>query len=160
MLQVLPADANSEEALKSAYTKGMKKDCELQVKPLLGSTLRQEQVMSNYMMSHSPIGTPEPMRNMLNEVRLLSPKGIEYITKPPIASNVLYDPLLFLLIYLDHIGLYKTLSYHSYSLCCFTLLIYIYLFTLLCVSILLLLPCFWVLSIYPFIKHYTIVILS
>ncbi len=53
---------------------------------------------------------------------------------------LLYDPLPFLLVYLNHIRL--TLSYHSYSLCLFTLLIYfvfLYLCTLLCVYILLLL---------------------
>ncbi len=46
--------------------------------------------MGNYMENHSPIGTTEPMRNMMNEVHLLSPKGIEYIMKPgpPMASNV------------------------------------------------------------------------
>ncbi len=35
----------------------------------------------------------------------------------------LYDALRFLLIYLNHIRLHKTLSYHSYSLHFFTLLI-------------------------------------
>ncbi len=36
---------------------------------------------------------------------------------------VLYGPLYYLLLYLNHIGIYKTLSYHSHTLCCFTLLI-------------------------------------
>ncbi len=36
---------------------------------------------------------------------------------------LLYDPLLFLLIYLNHIRPHKTLSYRSYSLYFFTLLI-------------------------------------
>ncbi len=40
------ADANSKEAIKTAYTEGMKKGCELQVKRLLSSTLGQE--MGNY----------------------------------------------------------------------------------------------------------------
>ncbi len=45
--------------------------------------------MRNYLDSHSPIGTPEPLRNMLNEVRSLSPIGIDYIMKQPlVASNV------------------------------------------------------------------------
>ncbi len=33
------------------------------------------------------------------------------------------DPLLFLLMYLNHIRLHKTLSYRSYTLCFYTLLI-------------------------------------
>ncbi len=76
---------------------------------------------------------------------------------------LLYDPLLFLLIYLNHIRLHKTLSYHSYSLYLFTLLIlkfidiFMHITMCLYITITILL---WVLSIYPFIKHYTIVILS
>ncbi len=73
----------------------------------------------------------------------------------------MYEPLLFLLSYLNHIWLYKTLSYLSHTLCFFTLLIlwfgYIYVH-------------FYV-SIYyyyyhalgalyiSFIKHFTIIIL-
>ncbi len=41
---------------------------------------------------------------------------------------LLYDSLLFLLIYLNHIRLHKTLSYRSYSLCFFTLLILIFIY--------------------------------
>ncbi len=50
------------------------------------------------------------------------------------------------LINLNHIRLHQTLSYHSYSLYFFyftDIKIYIYLCTLLCVYILLLLSCFW-----------------
>ncbi len=57
----------------------------------------------------------------------------------------LYDPLLFLLIYLNHVRLHKRLSYRSNSLCFFyfnDIKIYIYVYTLLCVYILLLLSCF------------------
>ncbi len=36
---------------------------------------------------------------------------------------LLYDPLLFLLLYLNHIRFHKTLSYLSHALCFFTLLI-------------------------------------
>ncbi len=59
-------------------------------------------------------------------------------------TSSFYDPLLILLIYLNHIRLHKTLSYRSYSLYIITLLIlnFIYLRTLLCVYILLLLSCF------------------
>ncbi len=57
---------------------------------------------------------------------------------------LLYDPLLFLLIYLNHISLHKTL--------------YISMYITMCLYILLLPILLWVLSIYPFIKHYTIVV--
>ncbi len=73
---------------------------------------------------------------------------------------LLYDPLLFLLIYLNHIRIHKTLSYHSYSLYIFYLLIlksiYIYVHYQCLYIIITILR--WVLSIYPFIKHYTIVV--
>ncbi len=56
---------------------------------------------------------------------------VYYIIRTSTQPPLLYDPLLFLLIYLNHFRLYKTLSYHSYSLWIFTLLIlkciYIYL---------------------------------
>ncbi len=81
------ADANSQEAITSSYTEGIKKYCEIQGKPLLSSTIVQEQVMGIYLVNHNTIGSPEPMKNMLNEVSLLSPKGIDYITKQPIAAN-------------------------------------------------------------------------
>ncbi len=64
------------------------------------------------------------------------------------------------IIYLNHIRLHKTLSYHYYSLYFFTLMILnciMYITMCLYITITILL---WVLSIYPFIKHYTIVILS
>ncbi len=56
---------------------------------------------------------------------------------------LLYDLLLFLLLYLNHIRLQKTLSYRSHTLYYFTLLTlwFIYLCTFLCVYILLL-SCF------------------
>ncbi len=45
--------------------------------------------MGDYHANHSILGSPEPMRNMLNEVGLLSPKGKDYIIKQSlIASNV------------------------------------------------------------------------
>ncbi len=77
------ADASSKEAIKSAYNEGIKKGCEIQGKSLLSSTIGQEHVIRNYLLNHSTIGTPEPiaMRNKLNEVCSLSPKGIDYITK-------------------------------------------------------------------------------
>ncbi len=45
--------------------------------------------MGNCLVNHRIIGTPEPMRNMLNEVWSLGPKGINYITKQLllVASN-------------------------------------------------------------------------
>ncbi len=75
---------------------------------------------------------------------------------------LLYDPVLFLLIYLMHIRLHKPLSYHSYSLYFFTLLIlkFIYIYVHYDVFIYYYYYPVWVLSLYPFIKHYTIVILS
>ncbi len=43
--------------------------------------------MENYFVNHSTIGTPEPMRNVLNEVHSLSLKGIDYITKQPLVTR-------------------------------------------------------------------------
>ncbi len=71
------ADASTKEAIKSSYNEGMKKGCEMQGKPLLSSIIGQEHVLRNYLINHSTIGTPEPMRNVLNEVCSLSPKGID-----------------------------------------------------------------------------------
>ncbi len=48
---------------------------------------------------------------------------VYYIIRTSTQPLLLYDPLLFLLIYLNHIRLHKTLSYHSYYLYFFTLLI-------------------------------------
>ncbi len=52
---------------------------------------------------------------------------------------LLYDPLHFLLIYLSHIKLHKTVSYHSYSRYLFTLLIlkfiYIFMYITMCLYI-------------------------
>ncbi len=56
--------------------------------------------------------------------------------------RLLYDPLLFLLIYLNHIRLHKTLSYRAYSLYFFLIyFIYIFMYITMC-YILLLLSCF------------------
>ncbi len=46
-----------------------------------------------------------------------------YIIRTSIQPLLLYDALLFLLIYLNHNRLHKTPSYHSYSLYVFTILI-------------------------------------
>ncbi len=48
---------------------------------------------------------------------------VYYIIRMSTQALLLYDPLLFLLIYSNHIRLHKTLSYRSVSLCFFTLLI-------------------------------------
>ncbi len=48
---------------------------------------------------------------------------VYYIIRMSTQPLLLYDPLLFLLIYLNHIRLHKTPSYRSYSLYFFTLLI-------------------------------------
>ncbi len=82
-------------------------------------------------------------------------------------SLLLYDPLHFLLIYLNHIRLHKTLSYRSYSLYFFTLLIlkciYIYVQYYVFIHLLLLScfgcsPCILLLSIIPssFYANHTI----
>ncbi len=41
-------------------------------------------------------------------------------------SLLLYDPLLFILIYLNHIRLYNSLSHRSHTLYLFTLLILVF----------------------------------
>ncbi len=70
-----------------------------------------------------------------------------------------YIPFNIFFIYLNHIRLHKALSYHSYSLYFFTLLTlnFIYLCTLLCVYILLLLSCF---GCYQYILLLSIISLS
>ncbi len=59
------AEAGSKDAIKSAYAEGIKRGCEIQSKPLLSSTIGQEHVMGNYLVNHSTIGSPEPLRNVL-----------------------------------------------------------------------------------------------
>ncbi len=86
-----------------------------------------------------PSCTPSLVRR--HSIHLLLVYYIRTSTQP----LLLYDPLLFLLIYLNHIRLHKPLSYHSYSLYFFyftDIKFYIYLCTLRCVYILLLLSCF------------------
>ncbi len=48
---------------------------------------------------------------------------VYYLIRMSTQPILLYDRLLFLLIYLNHIRLHKALSYRSYSLSFFTLLI-------------------------------------
>ncbi len=50
---------------------------------------------------------------------------------------LLFDPLLFLLLWINYIRLYKTLSYRSHALCFVDIMVYIYLCTFLYVYILL-----------------------
>ncbi len=55
------------------------------------------------------------------------PSSLSVLFNKNVYPTSLYNPLLFLLIYLNHIRLYKTLPYRSYTLVFFYLLfIYIY----------------------------------
>ncbi len=63
--QKIQAEAASKKTIKSAYTGGMKRGCEIQGTPLLSLTIGQEHVMVNYLVNHSAIRTPEPIRDVL-----------------------------------------------------------------------------------------------
>ncbi len=73
---------------------------------------------------------------------------------------LMYDPLLFLLIYLNHIRLYKTLSYRSHTLCFFTLLILTFIYIYVHFYVFIYYYYYHALgALYiSFIKHFTIII--
>ncbi len=69
---------------------------------------------------------------------------VYYIVNISTIPLLLYDPLLFLLLYPNHIMLYKTLSHNFHTMLFYftDIMVNIYLCTFLCVYILLLLSCF------------------